>query len=189
VVLFLTGKSTESTSRLPPIVYSILQKNNSNNNTDSVLISAMSVTDMDRLDKSDAKFVDIIHTAGYWVGSSRAGGHVDIWPNGGLAPQPGCRNQESLDLSCSHFHAWKLFAESILLTKNKMPPLVGVKCENLQAFSSGACCFNNSVLVEIGDRINQSTRGNIFLKTKATYSGDYVLPPAQATNCDQLYNS
>jgi len=148
-----------------------------------------SVTDMDRLDKSDAKFVDIIHTAGYWVGSSRAGGHVDIWPNGGLAPQPGCRNQESLDLSCSHFHAWKLFAESILLTKNKMSPLAGVKCENFQAFSSGACCFNNSVLVEIGDRINQSTRGNIFLKTKATYSGDYVLPPAQATNCDQLNNS
>ena len=64
MVLFLTGKSTESTSRLPPIVYSILQKNNSNNNTDSVLISAISVTDMDRLDKSDAKFVDIIHTAG-----------------------------------------------------------------------------------------------------------------------------
>ena len=87
------------------------------------------VTDEDRLDKTDAQFVDIYHTAGYWVGITRAGGHVDIYPNGGLAPQPGCENKESLDLSCSHFRAWRIFAESISATRkeNNALPFVGGK--------------------------------------------------------------
>ena len=61
-----------------------------------------SVPPSDRLDKSAAKFVDIIHTAGKWVGNSEKNGHVDFYPNLGLAPQPGCEGHESLDLSCSH---------------------------------------------------------------------------------------
>ena len=48
------------------------------------------------LDASDAEFVDIIHTNGQplWLGGQGAfvdTGHVDFYPNGGLA-QPGCRN-------------------------------------------------------------------------------------------------
>ena len=62
-----------------------------------------SVGDRDRLDSTDAQFVDIIHTAGYWVGFTRPTGHVDFFPNQGRAPQPGCEGSESLDLSCSHF--------------------------------------------------------------------------------------
>jgi hypothetical protein len=61
-----------------------------------------SVPPSDRLDRSAAKFVDIIHTAGKWVGNSEKNGHVDFYPNLGLAPQPGCEGHESLDLSCSH---------------------------------------------------------------------------------------
>ena len=34
-------------------------------------------------------------------------GHVDFFPNGGRAPQPGCETKESLDLSCSHFQVEK----------------------------------------------------------------------------------
>ncbi|XP_071747241.1 lipase member H isoform X2 [Lepeophtheirus salmonis] len=57
----------------------------------------------DRLDPSDAVFVDIIHSAGKWVGNDDIMGHVDFFVNGGQAPQPLCINKESLDLSCSHF--------------------------------------------------------------------------------------
>ena len=56
----------------------------------------------DRLEKSDAQFVDIIHTAGRWVGNDDIQGHVDFFPNSGRAPQPGCIDKESVDLTCSH---------------------------------------------------------------------------------------
>ena len=57
----------------------------------------------DRLDRTDAGFVDVIHSAGKWVGNDDIIGHADFFPNLGKAPQPGCDGQESLDLSCSHF--------------------------------------------------------------------------------------
>ena len=56
-----------------------------------------------RLDPTDAQFVDVIHSAGKWVGNDDLMGHVDFFPNLGKAPQPSCEENESLDLSCSHF--------------------------------------------------------------------------------------
>ena len=45
---------------------------------------------MTGLNPNDAQFVDIIHTAAGIVGYSSELGHVDFYPNGGTAPQPGC---------------------------------------------------------------------------------------------------
>lgn len=47
-----------------------------------------------RLDKSDAGFVDVIHTntevaLGLGLGISEECGHIDFYPNGGQS-QPGC---------------------------------------------------------------------------------------------------
>lgn len=42
------------------------------------------------LDITDAQFVDVIHTAGGTFGYVKPIGHVDFYPNGGKAPQPGC---------------------------------------------------------------------------------------------------
>ena len=61
-----------------------------------------------RLEKSDAKFVDIIHTAGRWVGNDDIQGHIDFFPNSGRSPQPGCVDKESVDLTCSHLQVWKI---------------------------------------------------------------------------------
>lgn len=44
-----------------------------------------------RLSSEDATFVYVIHTDGGGLGFMRCLGHVDVFPNGGLAPQPGCR--------------------------------------------------------------------------------------------------
>lgn len=44
----------------------------------------------DRLDTSDAKFVDVIHTCAGTAGFVRPLGHVDFYPNGGSFRQPGC---------------------------------------------------------------------------------------------------
>lgn len=43
-----------------------------------------------RLEKSDAQFVDIIHTSGGIYGYRMSHGHADFYPNGGRPPQPGC---------------------------------------------------------------------------------------------------
>lgn len=44
----------------------------------------------DRLDATDALFVDVIHTCAGTAGFVRAIGHVDFYPNGGTFRQPGC---------------------------------------------------------------------------------------------------
>lgn len=58
------------------------------------------VPDEDRLDHSDAIFVDVIHTAGrktlpisnypWSLAFLEPMGHVDFYPNNGKAVQPGC---------------------------------------------------------------------------------------------------
>jgi hypothetical protein len=45
----------------------------------------------ERLDKSDAEFVDVIHTDGN-LGLQKSIGHMDFYPNGGKA-QPNCEIQ------------------------------------------------------------------------------------------------
>jgi len=44
----------------------------------------------ERLDSTDADFVDIIHTCAGSLGILRPIGHVDFYPNGGTFRQPGC---------------------------------------------------------------------------------------------------
>ncbi len=47
--------------------------------------------------------MEVVHSAGKWIGTDDSVGHVDFFPNDGRAPQPGCENKESYDLICSHF--------------------------------------------------------------------------------------
>lgn len=40
--------------------------------------------------KTDARFIDVIHSSAGQVGTSKHSGHADFWPNGGTPIQPGC---------------------------------------------------------------------------------------------------
>lgn len=45
---------------------------------------------IDGLMRSDATFVDVIHTGGGVQGDFNQRGHIDFYPNRGLPSQPGC---------------------------------------------------------------------------------------------------
>ncbi|KAK2155846.1 hypothetical protein NP493_2035g00000 [Ridgeia piscesae] len=70
------------------------------------------------LAKTDAAFVDVIHTNGNTLGTLRALGHVDFYPNKG-GVQPACKKLLHIGENyfggniCSHQLAQKLFTESI----------------------------------------------------------------------------
>lgn len=52
------------------------------------------VSDENKLDPSDANFVDIIHTNAFLQGKVERCGHVDFYMNGGVL-QPGCWAENS----------------------------------------------------------------------------------------------
>lgn len=62
----------------------------------------------DYLDSTDAKFVDVIHTAAGTAGYSKPIGHVDFYPNEGKPPQPGCLESYTPSglLNLSKFVEW-----------------------------------------------------------------------------------
>ncbi|KAJ8961732.1 hypothetical protein NQ318_021332, partial [Aromia moschata] len=98
-----------------------------------------------KLDASDAEFVDIIHTDAGIFGYSRQIGHVDFWPNQGIAPQPGCtikevkqRSPDSIlePLFCSHWRSYQFFAESVI---NPKAFANAVSCASWADYASGSC--------------------------------------------------
>ena len=83
----------------------------------------------EKLSVEDALFVDVIHTAGLWIGTDELVGHVDFYPNGGMAPQLGCED-EGVGLSCSHGRAPDLFIESI----NSATGFRAVECGSFESY-------------------------------------------------------
>ena len=103
----------------------------------------------DRLDKTDAALVDVIHSNGDTTVVGGFGcwepiGHVDFYPNGGTA-QPGCKNYiigglyDYLDHEeghlCNHQRAYHLFTQSL----SPSCRFTAFPCQSYQDFESGDC--------------------------------------------------
>lgn len=107
-----------------------------------------------RLDQSDAKYVDVIHTDAKsfvrgGLGMQQAIGHVDFYPNGGF-DNPGC-GQGMSDyieqergsffmgvrqfVSCNHLRAYEFFTESI----EPDCPFNAIGCDSYADFKAGRC--------------------------------------------------
>ncbi|KAG8253797.1 pancreatic triacylglycerol lipase-like isoform X1 [Homalodisca vitripennis] len=107
-----------------------------------------------RLDPSDAKFVDVIHTEGGLVGYFEPCGDVDFYPNGG-SHQPGC----GVDFFvCSHRRSYKYFAESIT-----SKGFISTACDSWNDYKSGRC--TNNVKTVMGEYVNVSASGCYYLFT------------------------
>lgn len=127
-----------------------------------------------RLDPSDAIFVDVIHTnAGpvleSCVGLELPSGHVDFYPNGG-DHQPGCvvLGEDWTDLlagGCSHGRSHEYWVESILALQpteafNARP------CESWEAYEQGACPECGENCVDMGFHlVPERAQGLYFLTT------------------------
>ncbi|XP_013100122.2 pancreatic lipase-related protein 2 isoform X2 [Stomoxys calcitrans] len=118
-----------------------------------------------RLSPSDAQFVDIIHTDGGILGNPEAMGHVDFYPNGGHALQPGCARQEIANnrwlgiLSCSHQRAWEYFIESV----HYPMAFPANRCEPSKLF--GTCRDGGNGKAFMGYGADKRLRGKFFLDT------------------------
>ncbi|XP_050677746.1 pancreatic lipase-related protein 3-like [Leptidea sinapis] len=111
------------------------------------------VTLDNRLDKTDAEYVDIIHTNGGILGMKDPVGHKDFFPNNGMS-QPDCYLS-----TCDHSRAWELYAESI----NNPRRFPARKCDSWSEFQSGSCMKNEVSYMGINSRKGSS--GLYFLTT------------------------
>ncbi|XP_011500288.1 PREDICTED: pancreatic triacylglycerol lipase-like [Ceratosolen solmsi marchali] len=113
----------------------------------------------DRLDLTDAKFVDVIHTCAGTAGFIRPIGHVDFYPNGGSFRQPGC--PVLLTQYCSHARSHQYMGESIINPAG-FPAL---ECNGWMEFKSGKCDKNKNQIIYMGEKLEMNTRGIYFLET------------------------
>ncbi|XP_047019694.1 lipase member H-like [Helicoverpa zea] len=113
-----------------------------------------------RLEKSDAEFVDIIHSCGGVYGYRKSHGHADFYPNNGQAKQPGCDGAQQVIEGCSHGRSTLFFAESI----DSKTPFVSYPCENWKKFENGECTENSTLM---GYPVSTNIRGDYYLHTNS----------------------
>ena len=121
-----------------------------------------------RLDKTDAEFVDVLHTNSGMLLEGALSiknpiGHVDFYPAGG-SHQPGCsevclgRWCGNLDLDdflrggCSHLRANNYFRESILTRSVRGNRFLAWSCNSWSKFIRGECCGGD--LAQMGHWLN-----------------------------------
>lgn len=119
-----------------------------------------------RLDKSDAKYVQMILTSRYMLGVGAGDGHENFIPNGGTSPQPNCVFPVTSDVEmadqivCSHLHATSLFRLSL----DPSNVFKGVQCINWVAYLLKSCLLNPRDLLGV---YNQKLGGDFYLQTSA----------------------
>ncbi|XP_055857489.1 pancreatic triacylglycerol lipase-like [Episyrphus balteatus] len=110
----------------------------------------------DKLDATDAEFVDVIHTNAFVQGKLERCGHLDFYMNGGIY-QPGCSGNI---FACSHQRAPAYFLESIRSTKG----FWGWACSSYISYLLGFCPPTN-YLVEAGENANPMYNGFFLITT------------------------
>ncbi|XP_035994831.1 phospholipase A1 member A [Fundulus heteroclitus] len=92
----------------------------------------------DRLDPTDALFVEAIHTDSDYLGISIPVGHVDFFLNGGM-DQTGCARSRFATMYgyviCDHMRAVHVYMSAL----NGTCPLMGIPCFSYEDFLQGSC--------------------------------------------------
>ena len=115
----------------------------------------------DRLDSSNADFVQVIHTNIDGFGMATPMGHVDFYVNGGEY-QPSDINFYPCTTTCSHFRILTLWL-SAMKNPNKF---IGIKCNSVQE-ARDANCYDNSPLITniMGFNVDTKNGGIFYIST------------------------
>lgn len=120
--------------------------------------SSLNTDAKDRLDSSDADFVDVIHTCSGSYGIALPVGHVDFFPNGGYPPQPG--TNINTEHSESHYRAVEFFCESIFPSNQ----FWANACSSWTEYQQGNCLIATTLM---GDPVFTTARGRMYLRTNS----------------------
>ncbi|XP_050089310.1 uncharacterized protein LOC126573332 [Anopheles aquasalis] len=115
----------------------------------------------DKLDPTDAEFVDVIHTNALVQGKIERCGHVDFYVNGGIM-QPGCWGSGQNPMACSHHRAPDYYAESI----RSLTGFWGWSCQSYVYYLLGFCPQNERQIVA-GEDCPTGTEGMFMITTNA----------------------
>lgn len=91
-----------------------------------------------RLDETDAHYVEVIHTSTSTLGIARQIGHAHFHPNGGKA-QPGCG--WDMTGACAHSRAVDIYFESVYSSK-----FFAIECGSLENVQTAQCLIIGKVV-------------------------------------------
>lgn len=110
------------------------------------------------LDRTDAEFVDVIHTCSGSLGHDENLGHADFFPYGGRSIQPDCNIINDLFGVCSHGMSYQYFSWSIR-SKNRFKLYT---CRRFDAYDDELCVSLHGNPVLMGDSTPVTARGRFY---------------------------
>ncbi|XP_031767910.2 pancreatic lipase-related protein 2-like [Galleria mellonella] len=119
----------------------------------------------DRLDASDADFVEVIHSNIDGYGMATRMGHVDFYLNGGEY-QPSDLSMYPCVSTCSHFRVLPIWVSAMKNQKG----FIAIKCDSIQ--QARDCDCYNRIQLEInylGPKVIKSNHGIFYLSTSKSF--------------------
>ncbi|XP_027020378.1 phospholipase A1 member A isoform X4 [Tachysurus fulvidraco] len=146
----------------------------------------------DRLDPSDAMFVEAIHTDSDKFGISIPVGHVDFFVNGGL-DQTGCVQSSFTSIFiyfpvygyviCDHMRALHVYMSAL----NGFCALTGFPCSSYEAFLAGQCTSCDGVFNNICPQIGLLKNSGITASPLPIHGKVYLLTTSEVPFCGLVY--
>ncbi|XP_035445126.2 lipase member I-like isoform X1 [Spodoptera frugiperda] len=119
----------------------------------------------DRLDESDADFVDVIDTNIDGYGMAAPVGHVNFYVNGGEF-QPGDIFWAPCDVICSHIRAFTIWIAALLNPNS----FIAMKCDSVQEARNKDCFDKNPPVTNIvGLNTDKNVHGIFYLATSNNF--------------------
>ncbi|KAL0811799.1 hypothetical protein ABMA28_009228 [Loxostege sticticalis] len=119
----------------------------------------------ERLDASNADFVEVIHTNIDGYGMAARMGHVDFYVNGGEY-QPSELLMYPCISTCSHFRVLPLWVSALKNPKQ----FIALKCDSIQQARDAKCYDRRPLETNVmGLRVNTTNHGLFYLSTSKGY--------------------